>query len=553
MASSNSSRNNGASDRAESSENLFVKFKHAVDDNVSSVLQGIIGLPSILSRGPNGANGRWPELETTPQRSQDDLQRADKQRYASESAANEVEIPVKRFAGRPSGADDAPERPDYGEEDYDLYSTFNQYFMNRIDGVPKGNPWLQYQHEEKFRWCPDATGGSVEECIQQRFRASLGDLLASNGHANTIASDEKTLVPYLLFSPYSPLALMRMPPLQPKVDPFWRNRDEFTYCDAFEDLLLSSRNEPMREFKTNAAGGLLQSVLSGTEHWPGPRYGFFLNREAGRRLTLADLGMIWMGTALVEKDILREGSLYEPSRFDAPFGTTYNMKPSLMLSVLHNYIDKLHEYRGDGTQQAGPGTEQDMYDRFFPLSSKQAHNNEEVGSTLGELLTVLGGAGRIVSDIFRDFDSEEQIASFEQTTSNVTQTESSDLNGQLVPGACSYQNRHESLEENLEDVVPLQEEQASTPIALPKGERVISSKTSTEQRTEEDGTVRTTVVIEKRFEDGRKSVTRTTHVQSPTWGEPEGKNQDDAASVNEGNDSNDGNDGKKKGKGWFWN
>lgn len=503
MPSSNSPRDDGESDSASSTENPFVRFRNVVDYHVGSVLQGIIGLPTILSRAPNSGNGRWAELEGHSHRNQDDPRRQIPQRDAAGNTSDEeVNIPIKKFHEQSPGGNDAFEPSDHDDDDYDLFSLFDDSFIERVKRSTKGHPWLELQPGDKLRWRYESPGLGVQQSIQQRFYASLVD--AWKGDTEPPALPDKSVVPYLLFSSYSPLNLMDMPPLRPNDYSSRWDQDKFTYCEAFEDLLRESAGKPMRP------------------NWPAVRYGAFPSLVM--KASPADGGMMWMGVSLVDGNVLHEDPMPEQVDFDPLLGEIHTMTPSSMAIVLRNFTTSMIEY---GLSHLDADTEQDMYERFFAPSSEPAGNSERISSTVHELLTMLQSEGRAIGDVFNDADPTERSQASEQppsTTRHIKSSRVADIESPLEP----------------------------TPATVPENERVVSSSTSTTQHTDEDGTVRTKIVIEKRFEDGRKSVTETSHIQSPS-----GEKQvwrDGYVEPGDGKhirDSEKGETGKKKG--WFWN
>ncbi|KFZ09790.1 hypothetical protein V502_08490 [Pseudogymnoascus sp. VKM F-4520 (FW-2644)] len=520
MPSSNSTRDDGVPDCASSTENPFVKFRNVIDYHVGSVLQGIIGLPSILSRAPNGGNGRWAELEGNSHRSQDDSRWQSPQRGAAEHTSDEeVKIPVKKFRGQSPGGNDAFGPSHHDDDDYDLFSAFDDSLIERVKRSTRGHPWLELQPGEKLRWRYESSGLGVQERIQQRFYASLIDLRTARGGVEPAAIPDKSVVPYLLFSSYSPLNLTDMPPLRLNDDPLGWDKDQFTYCDAFEDLLRASAGKPMRD----ESGSSFERVIGARLDWPGPRYGLFPG--AVTKMSLADIGMMWMGTALVSENILQEDPIPEQVHFKPWLGEIHTMTLSPIALVLRNFVSHLLWY---GLPQLDlPGTEQDMYERFFAPVSEPAGSSDRLGSTVHELLARLESEGRAIRDVFNDVNPTERSETSEQPPSSTTHIKSSRDGGLETPIG-------------------------STPTSVPNNERVISSSTSTTQHTDEDGTVRTKIIIEKRFEDGRKSVTETSHVQSPSGKKQVRRNGYVEPADAEGGRGNEKGETEKK-KGWFWN
>ncbi|OBT67466.1 hypothetical protein VE03_03064 [Pseudogymnoascus sp. 23342-1-I1] len=524
MPSSNSPRDDGVSDRANSTENPFVRFRNTVDNHVGSVLQGIIGLPSILSRAPNGGNGRWAELDGDSQRNQNDSRwQSPQSDAAGDTSDEEVKIPVKRFHGQSSGGNDAFGPSYHDNDDYDLFSAFDDSLIDRVRRSTIGHPWLELQPGERLHWRYESSDHGVQESIQQRFYASHIDLQTAYGGIGPSVFLEKSVVPYLLFSSYSPLNLTDMPPLRPNDGPFGGDKDQFTYCDALEDLLRESAGKPMRDISGASFERMIDSVYFIQPEWPGPRYGLF--PPGVTKMSPADIGMTWMATALIDENILQEDPIPEQVYFNPFLGEVRSMALSPIAMVLRNFLPRLHEH---GLSQSDLAeTEQDMYERFFATGSESARSSEHVGNTIHELLARLESEGRAIRDVFNDADRTDRREASEQHPSSTTHIKSS---------------RDDGLESPI----------GSTSTSVPKNERVISSSTSTTQQIDEDGTVRTKVIIEKRFEDGRKSVTETSHIQSPS-GEKQVRRNDyvEPPSGEPGKDNGKGENEKKKG--WFWN
>src|SRR4051794_7791501 len=87
-------------------DNPFIKFRQFADAQISSLLQGIIGLPSALSKGQG--NTRWADFDDELRR-RDELQTRQKELRESEAkkttqaveqnpnSKEAAEIPVKKF------------------------------------------------------------------------------------------------------------------------------------------------------------------------------------------------------------------------------------------------------------------------------------------------------------------------------------------------------------------------------------------------------------------------------------------------------------------------
>ena len=80
-------------------------------------------------------------------------------------------------------------------------------------------------------------------------------------------------------------------------------------------------------------------------------------------------------------------------------------------------------------------------------------------------------------------------------------------------------------------------------------DKAVFVSTTTENTTNEDGSVETSVTIWKRFADGRETTTTTSHTEGPAseWG-----NQNDQSTPTE-KSQEEKEDKKSEKKGWFWN
>jgi hypothetical protein len=74
-----------------------------------------------------------------------------------------------------------------------------------------------------------------------------------------------------------------MPPLRPNDDPWGWDKDQFTYCDAFEDLLRESAGKPMRDISGSPLERMIDSIHKIKPDWPGPRYWHDVDGISGGR------------------------------------------------------------------------------------------------------------------------------------------------------------------------------------------------------------------------------------------------------------------------------
>ena len=95
---------------------------------------------------------------------------------------------------------------------------------------------------------------------------------------------------------------------------------------------------------------------------------------------------------------------------------------------------------------------------------------------------------------------------------------------------------------------PSQNSPTTTPRAPQEPGKVVSTSTTTEHTTHEDGSVETYVTVWKRYADGRESVTTTNHVDNPACDE----NGNQIASRSTVENAGIPEEKKQEKKGWFW-
>ncbi|KAB8292165.1 hypothetical protein EYC80_007908 [Monilinia laxa] len=203
------------------SDNPFIRFRHFADEQVSSILQGFVGLPSAFSK-PSG-NSHWSIFDEELKR-RDELQmRRRELREAKEKRTtmndDEVQIPVKKS-----------QRPHRQGVDFDHFISDRRMNVFGFDDIPLYSPLHS----------PLTTGFSGD------LRHIMGSFAAITLYqANP---SDVSLVPYLFGSPYSPLNLSLGQSMMRELG-FTKTytasgavpRDDFPYCEAFEDLLLTSQ------------------------------------------------------------------------------------------------------------------------------------------------------------------------------------------------------------------------------------------------------------------------------------------------------------------------
>jgi hypothetical protein len=582
MPPTNPDRDRNSTAPKDKDENPFIKFKRFADAQIGAVLQGIIGLPSVFSKQPNDANSRWADLH-------DDLKRRDRilaeQRASKESGLThsqadsedeEVEIPVKKFPGwspTTSAQADSPKSSSVGNGDgmqdsIDLFSPvtkslFAHLIHNPMDDAdwsklgllakkPPIFPGSCLNSVDYFDLRDDQMMGTALNMIQSIVLNNLNRTARTVGY-NHLHSPQSVL-PYILFSPYSPLALSSMPPPSRRSSVFEHDEDDFPYCEAFQDLLLTSQGRPMttwvlmppelRANKASSAANMLQ------------------NNDLGK----ARSGMSWIDHLHSYGLLTKE----PPSNLPLRVGQMELSSP-IRMKFAKPIGDKQEHAFSTSRPQRGPDTEQDSYDFLdrivgnvsspFPIKDAmqaiEAFIKDAVGylaeqenNTTGNrpLYSERVSPRAAETDPNQDESDLMRRSSFTSSKSTSTQTEA-------FPDQVAQANATKSVESDQT------EEVRSESTVPPATERVVSTTTSTKQTTDESGSVHTTVTIQKLYADGRTSITTTSKANFPpmdrqcTEEEWLALHEDERCPYCDAKheEVEEPKRKEKKSKGWFWN
>jgi len=558
-----SEEDNVSQNTSHKSDNPFSRFRRAADEKISTLLQGIIGLPSALTRTPAG-NTRWADFDDDLRR-RDELQARQKELKESEARRSKTdEFSQTNVGDIDLGAVEIrvppmPRRPRSSLLDIDIdafkihlpiYSTGTRALL--ADLGPHGNGgsgWSQLK--------PLASTIGIDPLAALRHDIFLGRNLDSSEYP--MKDSTHSLLPYLLFSPYSPLKLSAG--TSPNSPP----EDKFPYCHAFEDLIRVSQGEEM-------VSAMKRKYL----YQP-----FYLPTHF----------MAWI------KDLNTDGLLSQPThpRVSQAFDPSKPIWPEK-----HHKIDT-------ESKEGNAKTEEDMYGRF--LRSSSAFPNKEVGLGVffDSLFTDIGKGFQefpiVDQQVFQSFLDEVILGNSERAKTVRSMAEllweyidspsgqkdatkairsMSELILQTLPGTEFVRVERESPAEETSDdtieknVVALSGLMLLDLPHLPAGgkiittkteskteadlgnkidgvsnsEKIVSSSTTSEHTTNEDGSVETSVTVWKRFADGRETVTTTSHVEDPRKDE-DGKSAQ-TSSVKSAQEAETSKDSKEK-KGWFWN
>lgn len=191
---------------SESNNNPFVKFRHHVDQQIGFVLKGmqsIIGLPSSFSKSNGDGNTHWTEWDDYLRR-RDALQQ--RQKELEESVAARA-----KHQGEIEAHDRIPR-----DQSSDSYLLLGGDWEEDFFGLPM-----------LFSFGPGSRASFPHRRLRQDY-----------------------ILPYVLFSPYSPLALKFKPPISSTGFRALSPNEEFPYRAAFEDLLLASGGQEMRPLES---------------------------------------------------------------------------------------------------------------------------------------------------------------------------------------------------------------------------------------------------------------------------------------------------------------
>lgn len=318
-----------------------------------------------------------------------------------------------------------------------------------------------------------------------------------------------SLLPYILFSPYSPLKLSagnlpNSPLFQTKIDP---EVDQFPYCEAFQDLI---------------------ATVYGTPHpWtplgvdydfqpPNVKMPFFFDNNSpsikavAGKFYIDNLGLCGLLQQKERKSISH--MVQWPSPWASPSLQTYGKHLSDIESAAE--------------------TEQEMYDRFLSAPARIASNPSRIRETLALLID---DAGNII---------EKQVQSLEKSPEG-NQHLREFLDTRLAKDILRMIQKTKGMAEPPQ---PIEKSESAAPDVPAKpitnASKVVATSTTSERNEDEDGSVETTVTVWKRFADGRESTTTTTHFEDATrWRESE-EGSKDLKSENKSDE---------KKTGWFWN
>jgi len=323
---------------------------------------------------------------------------------------------------------------------------------------------------------------------------------------------EYSLLPYILFSPYSPLKLAA------ERANFSSNQkvskpDLFPYCEAFEDLIHETVHG-------NAAPSPLFPLHSSP-------YNPFTLR------TNPSVGMEWIQG-------LHQGGILQQKEHRSVRDIVSWPHPSTNLGPR---LENARKLLGEAGMSAD--SEQDMYEFFqsAPARPLPAHFSEVEKFLLKQLERLDSPEGKQALRELTDsralrelMDSRMVKDMFAMVSAAIAET---------PPSKPKHRTTTEADVERTSKAMPSDATSGEIKHATSSQDmnKVVSTSTTSERHVDEDGSVETTVTVWKRFADGRESTTTTTHFEdSGAWKESEEERKEVKAEKQ-----------PEQKKGWFWN
>lgn len=245
-------------------ENPFIRFKNFADSQVSSLLQGIIGLPSAISRRSSEDN-QWAGVDEDLRR-RDELQ-AKQRAFESQwrevvgkaAQTSESESPRQKLVNGKETPNGEINYSPKTVQDLPLYSPVTRELF---DNFRPEDALLTSLFSSSSRF------GKYEFGLPPFTLDPLGiikDLSLTALKTSPVFHSEYSLLPYLLFSPYSPIKL-EMDAGGMSVN---RRSNKIRYCAAFEDLIRTSqgRESSTQSHRNAERSNSLFAIIPGEKHW----------------------------------------------------------------------------------------------------------------------------------------------------------------------------------------------------------------------------------------------------------------------------------------------
>ncbi|KAL1970809.1 hypothetical protein VTN77DRAFT_2643 [Rasamsonia byssochlamydoides] len=470
-------------------ENPFIAFRRYADEQISSMLQSVMGLPSIVT--PPFPD-KWPsfpdERNLSRQRRGDDADlntNADRD-SGSDSTSNSTGHDQRRDGRRWSDWDDFERWRFHSRRPFDFFG-FDSFFDDHFPfGFGRFRPFHPF-FSDPFFSDPFFSG----------------------------TDSQAWPIPYLLFSPYSPLHLERsrerdrhhrgifsrlFSALKSTAEP---DQSEPRWRDAFEDLVRIENGQPMLD----------RSPDSDSRKETG-------NEWLRGLVQRGSLGNNWKLIAGPNDNSPCHIVLERVEQRDNGKSSTSESSPA-----------KVEDKRNVESEKAEAETELDLYDRFLQDifdTHEREYSRAFADSPLMRLLY------------------DERKRHLEQWEERRRQWEKyyRERENWLEHADSGNKSDTRNAESDLSAELRSSGDVNSEP-------SVVSTLTTRERRTLPDGSVQTKIVKTKRFSDGREESNESVEVVNPP-AQPT-RASDSNSSASDGNqDGKPGNEDGKPNGGWFW-
>jgi hypothetical protein len=503
------------SDKSQSkSDNPFIKFRQFADQQISSLLQGIIGLPSAFSGKPS-ENPRWAvfdedrrrrdELQARQQELKDsEASRLSRQETRGEDIPARLSAEWQTFTQWLGKAPTTGHNDDDGMRDVPLYTPVTRSLFahlrqpadsedadwNKRDGLFEAwgiaNPWMLNPHER-----------SSNALKMAQF------MIHNDLNTSPLLRSNYSLLPYLMLSPYSPFRLIERVSSSPQ----YRNRDTFPYVDAFEDLIRTT--QPGR--RPFLITGLFDN--GGNSHYPDSDL-LLVDPATRAHCYYGHIYHLHQSHLLQEREALRL-----PQTSSIPFPVSPDVPPK--------------SATGMKSMQKEAVTEQEMYEYFLRWASQPKEKFENAAADAKATIAKELESGD-VTDVFRLLDKMMEKDGVRELFKSLDPAYDVEKQNQA--------QRRTEIDKCGEDT-----------------DRVVRSSTTTQRVKQVDGSVKTYVRVWKKFADGRETFTDSSHIEEEERYEdgnlkPVASMAEEAQARDEKfKEESEADVRKASKKGWFWN
>ena len=456
---------------------------------------------------------------------------------------------------------DDEEMDDTTARDIPLYSPVSRSLFAHLrcakdDSSPK-NGWQPIDDQFPVRWnthTADTFTGFAEHF--KYFQTTIYRDLQSS----PVFRSDYSLLPYLLFSPYSPIRLQSESLFQEPLGQ--KPLDRFDYVPAFVDLMLATQNRPMGSLSCDYSGKLP-----------------VMEPERGHLYNLWAHGVLQERSTTKYSAVIKLQDLFTsdwPSwvQKNIPHATDLPLDAETELEAYERFLLRAFQSVGaDGFESFFAdfqGWVDDTLGYLDPIETKrqlkeltefleQKAENEEEDDWHVRAIKVLEScftqaAGLRGESSRTPEERKRMVESFSETKVGRELEEfkhKAAASAEKVVSTSTTTERTENGNGTVETRVEVWKHYAD-------GEEVESTCTTTEHTTGQDGSVESKVEVWKKYADGRTTTTTSSHAEEPpsndgddnvdNW---EQSTQVEKANENKAEEDKEHKEDQKK-KGWFW-